>query len=116
MCGGGWVVLPNTFRLLASFASAVVFACLAAAFFLQSAKRLGQRLPSNARIRTILPWTVGILVLSVLIALAGGMMTAAPLSSTDFMLELGIFRGVKLAQLVPLAFFCLLFVVLLRPV
>ena len=45
-----------------------------------------------------------------LIALAGGMMTAAPLSSTDFMLELGIFRGVKLAQLVPLAFFCLLFV------
>ena len=26
------------------------------------------------------------------------------------MLELGIFRGVKLAQLVPLAFFCLLFV------
>ena len=107
---GAWVVLPNTFRLLASFASAVVFACLAAAFFLQSAKRLGQRLPSNARIRTILPWTVGILVLSVLIALAGGMMTAAPLSSTDFMLELGIFRGVKLAQLVPLAFFCLLFV------
>ena len=53
---------------------------------------------------------MGILVLSVLIALAGGMMTAAPLSSTDFMLELGIFRGVKLAQLVPLAFFCLLFV------
>ena len=38
------------------------------------------------------------------------MMTAAPLSSTDFMLELGIFRGVKLAQLLPLAFFCLLFV------
>ncbi len=37
------------------------------------------------------------------------MMTAAPLSSTAFMLEIGIFRGVKLAQLVPLAFFCVLF-------
>ena len=36
-------------------------------------------------------------------------MTAAPLSSTDYMLELGIFRGVKLAQLAPLAFFCVLF-------
>jgi hypothetical protein len=36
-------------------------------------------------------------------------MTAAPLSSTDYMLELGIFRGVKAAQLIPLAFFCLLF-------
>jgi hypothetical protein len=38
------------------------------------------------------------------------MLTAAPLSSTSFMLELGIFRGVKMAQLLPLAFFCLLFV------
>ena len=37
-------------------------------------------------------------------------MTAAPLSSTNFMLEMGIFRGVKAAQLLPLAFFCLLFV------
>lgn len=37
------------------------------------------------------------------------MMTAAPLSSTGFMLEIGIFRGVKLAQLIPLAFFCVLF-------
>ena len=45
-----------------------------------------------------------------LIALCGAMMTAAPLSSTDYMLELGIFRGVKLAQLAPLAFFCVLFV------
>lgn len=34
---GAWVVMPNTFRLLSSFASAVVFACLAAAFFLQAA-------------------------------------------------------------------------------
>lgn len=44
-----------------------------------------------------------------LIALCGAMMTAAPLSSTDYMLELGIFRGVKAAQLAPLAFFCVLF-------
>lgn len=105
-----WVVMPNTFRLLASFASAVVFACLAAAFFLSAAKALGRRLPADAKLRTILPRAAAILVIAVLISLAGGMMTAAPLSSTDFMLELGIFRGVKLAQLAPLAFFCLLFV------
>src|SRR5699024_4841010 len=37
------------------------------------------------------------------------MMTAAPLSSTNYLLEFGIFRGVKAAQLLPLAFFCLLF-------
>lgn len=107
---GAWLIMPNTFRLLASFASAVVFACLAAAFFLRSAKHSGEVLPADAKLRQILPRSLGILVLAVLISLAGAMMTAAPLSSTDFMLEMGIFRGVKLAQLIPLAFFCLLFV------
>ena len=107
---GAWVVLPNLFRLLASFASAVVFACLAAVFFLRAAKRSGQRLPENAPLRKILPRCVLVLLGAALISLAGAMMTAAPLSSTDFMLELGIFRGVKAAQLLPLAFFCLLFI------
>lgn len=105
-----WLVMPNSFKLLASFAGAVVFACLAAAFFLRAAKGAGERLRPDARLRQILPRAAGILLGAVLISLAGAMMTAAPLSSTDFMLELGIFRGVKLAQLLPLAFFCLLFV------
>ena len=107
---GAWAILPNTFRLLASFGNAVVFACLAAAFFLKSAKESAAKLEENTSLLKILPRSAAILLIAVLISLAGGMMTAAPLSSTDFMLELGIFRGVKLAQLAPLAFFCLLFV------
>ena len=105
-----WYAAPNSFRLLASFASAVVFACLAAAFFLMAAKRTGQRLSPDAGLLKILPRSIAILAIAVAISLAGAMMTAAPLSSTNFMLELGIFRGVKAAQLLPLAFFCLLFV------
>lgn len=108
--GAAWLVMPNSFKLLASFAGAVVFACLAAAFFLRAAKGAGERLRPDAGLLRILPRAAGILLAAVLISLAGAMMTAAPLSSTDFMLELGIFRGVKLAQLLPLAFFCLLFV------
>lgn len=104
-----WLILPNSFRLLASFASAVVFACLAAVFFLWSAKHTARTLSADANLLSILPRSIGILAGAVLIALAGAMMTAAPLSSTAFMLEIGIFRGVKLAQLAPLAFFCLLF-------
>lgn len=106
---GAWLVLPNTYRLLASFASAVVFACLAAAFFLASAKAVGRKLDKDAELLKILPRSVAILAGAVAISLVGAMLTAAPLSSTDFMLELGIFRGVKAAQLLPLAFFCLLF-------
>jgi len=106
---GAWLVLPNSFRLLASFGSAVVFACLAAAFFLSAAKQTGEKLDRNAGLMKILPPAVGILLIAVIISLAGGMMTAAPLSTAPFMLEIGIFRGVKAAQLIPLAFFCLLF-------
>ena len=107
---GAWKVLPNSFRLLASFASAVVFACLAAAFFLMAAKKTGEKLDQNAGLVKILPRAAAILAAAVAISLAGAMLTAAPLSSTGFMLELGIFRGGKMAQLLPLAFFCLLFV------
>ena len=105
-----WIVIPNTFRLIASFASSVVFACLAAALMLFCAKITAGKLSSDAKITQILPRACAILLLSVALALVGAMLTAAPLSSTDFMLELGIFRGVKLAQLAPLAFFCVLFV------
>lgn len=104
-----WFVLPNAFQLLASFASSVAFACLAAVFFLWSAKRTASKLPVNTGLGKILPYSIGILAGAVLISLAGAMMTAAPLSSTSFMLEIGIFRGVKAAQLLPLAFFCVLF-------
>ena len=106
---GAWKVLPNSFRLLASFASATVFACLAAAFFLSAAKHTGEKLDRDARLLKILPYSIAILAAAVAISLAGAMMTAAPLSSAPFMLEIGIFRGVKAAQLIPLAFFCLLF-------
>lgn len=107
---GAWLVLPNTFRLLASFASAVVFACLAAAFFLTAAKHTGEKLNKDTRTLKILPYSIVILLIAVMISLAGAMMTAAPLSSAPFMLEIGIFRGVKAAQLLPLAYFCILFV------
>lgn len=107
---GAWLVLPNFFRLLASFASAVVFACIAAVFFLRTAKRSSLQMAENAPLRKILPRCILVLLGSALMALAGAMMTAAPLSSTDYMLEFGIFRGVKAAQLLPLAFFCLIFI------
>ncbi|MDR1573678.1 MAG: DUF5693 family protein [Clostridiales Family XIII bacterium] len=41
----------------------------------------------------------------VVLSLCGGVLTAAPLSSVAYMLEIDIFRGVKLSQLAPIAFF-----------
>ena len=103
------IIVPNTSRLIISFVNAVVFASLAAAFFLRSAKSIGQSMPETSGVWEIVGKSVWTLVRALLIALAGAMLTAAPLSSTEYMLEIGIFRGVKLAQILPLAAFCLLF-------
>lgn len=103
------IVVPTTSRLIISFANAVVFASLAAASFLRSAKSIGQSMPETSGVRDIVVKSVGTLDGALLIALAGAILTAAPLSSTEYMLEIGIFRGVKLAQVLPLGAFCLLF-------
>lgn len=104
-----YFVMPNTSILITSFAAAVVFACLATTFFTACAREAGDVFGRNGSLIKIILGAIVTLVISVLIALVGGMMTAAPLSSTSFMLEIDIFRGVKLAQLAPLAFFLVLF-------
>ncbi|MDR1571338.1 MAG: DUF5693 family protein [Clostridiales Family XIII bacterium] len=101
-----WVA-PNTTELVASLMNALIFACLsvmaytrlawgcAAAGATGAPPPLGKALGAGAVT----------LVAALLIALAGGAMTAAPLSSVSYMLEIDIFRGVKLAQILPIAFF-----------
>ncbi|MCR5482446.1 MAG: DUF5693 family protein [Clostridia bacterium] len=106
---GAFFVMPKTSELIASFAAAVVFACLAVTFFTYRSRILADSLGNDAGIGRIIGGAAVTLVISVLIALAGGMMTAAPLCSTSYMLEIDIFRGVKLAQLLPLAYFIIAF-------
>ena len=104
-----YVVMPNTSVLITSFAAAVVFGCLAITFYTAQARLSIERLTAEAGIGKIILYAVMVLLVSVLIALVGGMMTAAPISSTSFMLEIDIFRGVKLSQLLPIAFFVIAF-------
>lgn len=66
-------------------------------------------MPEASGVRDIVVRSMEALDGALLIALAGAILTAAPLSSTEYMLEIGIFRGVKLAQILPLGAFCLLF-------
>ncbi len=105
-----WLVAPSKLPLIASFANAVVFACLAATLVLSCAKGTAGKLSPDAKLTQILPRACAILLLAIGVSSVGAMLTAAPLASTDYMLEFGIFRGVKMAQLIPLGFFCILFV------
>ncbi|MDR2356407.1 MAG: DUF5693 family protein [Clostridiales Family XIII bacterium] len=123
---GAFKVLPSLTELIASFTNAFVFACLATIFFTSRCKTFYDRAallsagapaadgPSEeTRVPVSRTKALGPILLlasatlagSVLIALCGGVLTAAPLSSVNYMLEIDIFRGVKLSQLAPIAFF-----------
>jgi hypothetical protein len=102
---GAYAVKPDLAQVVTSFAAAVIFPCLATLFIIRQSKELADTLDSSERLPRIIGLGVLTLVCSVAISLLGGIMTAAPISSINFMLEIDIFRGVKAAQLLPLAFF-----------
>ncbi len=102
---GIYAILPGITLILTSFAGAVIFGCLAIVFVMKQSKDYADSSDKDEKLTTII--LKGILVLSggVLISLLGGMITAAPISDIGHMLEIDIFRGVKAAQLLPIAFF-----------
>ena len=91
--------------LITSFSFAVVFPCLAMIFMLKQSKEYSDKLSKDAEIGTVITKSIIVLVSSTFIVLIGGLMTAAPISDISYMLEMNAFRGVKLSQLLPIAFF-----------
>lgn len=104
---GAYVVMPNLAQLLSSFASAVIFPCLTIMYFMHKGKEYSDLENKSVRLGKIIGIAAATLAIGALISLVGAFMTAAPLSEVNFMLEMDIFRGVKVAQLLPLAFFVL---------
>jgi hypothetical protein len=102
---GANLLRPDLAGLITSFAAAVIFACLATIYIMKQSKYYAGVIDKNEKLMTII--NKGILVLTggVAISILGGILTAAPISNIGHMLELDIFRGVKLAQILPLVFF-----------
>ncbi|MEI8215853.1 MAG: DUF5693 family protein [Eubacteriales bacterium] len=102
---GAFFVSKDLAPLLVSFAYALIFPCLATIYMLKQSKYHSSTLDKNTSIGKIIIKSCLILLGSVIIVLVGGLMTAAPISDISYMLEINIFRGVKVAQLLPIAFF-----------
>ncbi|MBQ3389801.1 MAG: hypothetical protein IJG57_01845 [Firmicutes bacterium] len=106
---GALRIAPNLAGQLTSMAASVFMGCLAVIWMIRKSVEDKKKVRADAGLGAIL--TRGIIVLAggLLVSLAGAIMTAAPISSINFMLEMDIYRGVKFAQLLPLAFFALVF-------
>jgi hypothetical protein len=98
-------ILPEWYELTAAFFGAVVISCVALSYFTYQARLVRERLAQDEKLGKIFMIGVGTLVVSVLLAVLGGLISAAPISSVQYMLEIDIFRGVKAAQLLPMVFY-----------
>lgn len=106
---GAVLVMPSHVDFLSSLSAAVLFPCLAVIFITKQSLECSNNLESDTKLTKIIPLAIGTLIVGVVISLIGGMLTAAPISSISYMLEIDIFRGVKAAQLLPIAFFALVY-------
>ena len=102
---GAYYVMPGVAELLTSFAASVIFPCVATLFIVRQSKEFADTLNQSEGLPKIIALGIRTLVCAVVISLLGAVMTAAPISSINYMLEIDIFRGVKVAQLLPLVFF-----------
>jgi len=100
-------IMPNTSELIASLALAIVFGCLGATLFTALSKHYADKYSKDAGVFKIIGAGALTLIAAVALALIGGLFTAAPISSIGYMLELDIFRGVKVSQLLPIAYFAI---------
>jgi hypothetical protein len=91
--------------LVTSFSYAVIFPCAAMIYMLKQSKDYTNTLEKDTPIVKIIIKGSTVLFVSVIIVLIGGIVTAAPISEISYMLEMNIFRGVKVSQLLPIAFF-----------
>lgn len=106
---GAYAVMPNSYALIASFAASVFFGCLAVSYYVLRCKWVVQNIAREDSLVRVLKYGIVTVLITVLISILGGIMTAGPISSIQYMLEIDIFRGVKVGQLLPMLYYLLFF-------
>ena len=106
---GAIFIAPNLAGQMITLAASISMGCMAVIWMIRRTVEDKRVTPADSGLATLLARGIRVLAGGILISLAGAIMTAGPISSINFMLELDIYRGVKFAQLLPLAFFVLMF-------
>ena len=107
---GLWLWQPTWGEKLLALAAAVVFPSLGMQLFCEESRKcfLGSKSLNFARSAI-----TGLIMMAkvTLVSSIGAMIVAAALSDVRYLLEIDIFRGVKVGQLIPIAIFALQFMV-----
>lgn len=101
-------VVPSIADKVLALMAAILFASLSMAYFCHEAKKIfaqGEHKSWGA----ILPGVIKGVVVTTLISIVGAMYVATILSDVKYLLEMDIYRGVKIAQLLPFIPFILFY-------
>ena len=104
------VLKPSLFRLLLSMSGGIVMPSLAAVGL---CRVLMEKRRSEKRVRfgKLLGYTLGVSVLTILTAFCGSLLATSALSQLSYMIEMELYRGVKIMQLIPIGLFILAYLI-----
>ncbi|TCT14110.1 hypothetical protein EDC18_107179 [Natranaerovirga pectinivora] len=94
-------VAPNFSKSILGIIISVVMPCLSIAFLLNGFEKI-KKSSKKANLKTIIGKSIYFVVVLSGISLIGGLYLSGLLAETDYIIELRIFRGVKVSQLIPL--------------
>ena len=97
-------VKPGTYQVLLSMGGGIVMPALAAVWLCRYAARKRRQQP-EVGFGSLLIQTLGALLLAAAVSLCGSVMASSALSQMSYLLELDLYRGVKLMQLIPIGLF-----------
>ena len=100
------VLKPTMFRLILSMSGGIVMPSLAAVGLCRVLMEK-RRTEPQAKFGRVLGYTLGISVLTILTAFCGSLLATSALSQLSYMIEMDLYRGVKIMQLIPIGLFIL---------
>ena len=100
------VLKPAMFRLILSMSGGIVMPSLAAVGLCRVLMEKRQTEP-QAKFGRVRGYTLGISVLTILTAFCGSLLATSALSQLSYMIEMDLYRGVKIMQLIPIGLFIL---------
>lgn len=102
-------VVPNLSNILFAMASAIIFPSLSMIYFCKKLKHYYNNERDRSIKSSILLGIKELIIMS-LISAIGSIFVASVLSDIEFLLEMNIFRGVKLVQLIPIVVYLIAFI------
>ena len=103
-------IMPNTSKLLLSIGGGIVMPCLAAVGVNRYIQFTNSRYKNDYCIGRLLLQTIVVTIVLTAVSFCGSLYTSSALSETAYMLEMNLYRGVKIMQLIPIAVFFISFI------